>query len=163
MDNLIASLKDAFYYQDGKLMRKHSSGNYKAHTEVGSSAGSRYAATTFKGKRMLVHRIIYAIMHNEMPEMLDHINGNSLDNRIENLRKANASQNGQNKKTMPSNKSGAKNVHWLNSRNKWRVCIRINKTIKHIGLFDDLELADLVATEARNKFHGKFANHEVTQ
>jgi hypothetical protein len=161
MDNLIASLKNAFYYQDGKLMRKQASGKCKAHTEVGSSAGSRYAATTFNGKRLLVHRIIYAIMHNELPDMLDHINGNSLDNRIENLRKANPSQNGQNKKTMLSNKSGVKNVHWLNKYSKWRVCLRVNKSIKHIGLFDDLELADLVAKEARNKYFGAFANHGV--
>jgi hypothetical protein len=32
-----------------------------------------------------------------------------------------------------------------------------------VGYFDNLELAELVATEARNKFHGKYANHQIKE
>jgi hypothetical protein len=35
----------------------------------------------------------------------------------------------------------------------------IRKKRKNIGYFDDLELADLVATEARNLYHGAFVRH----
>jgi hypothetical protein len=35
----------------------------------------------------------------------------------------------------------------------------INGKQKHLGIFDNLEFAELVIQEARNKFHGKFANH----
>jgi hypothetical protein len=39
------------------------------------------------------------------------------------------------------------------------VRVKVNKKQKHIGVFEDIELADLVAQEARNKFHGAFARH----
>ena len=54
------------------------------------------------------------------------------------------------------NKSGSKNVHWNKQRNKWTVMIRVDKKQKYIGLFEDLELAELVATEARDKYHKEF-------
>ena len=38
----------------------------------------------------------------------------------------------------------------------------VNKQNKFFGLFKDLELASLVADEARNKYHGEFANHGHT-
>ena len=48
-------------------------------------------------------------------------------------------------------------MSWDKARNKWAVRIRINKVMTSIGRFDNLELADLVAQEARDKFHGYFA------
>ncbi|MGI9141705.1 MAG: hypothetical protein ACR2IJ_00810 [Fluviibacter sp.] len=56
-----------------------------------------------------------------------------------------------------TNRSGSKNVSFDKKTGKWRVCLyRMNRQI-NIGRFDDLELADLVAAEARAKFHGSFA------
>ena len=37
--------------------------------------------------------------------------------------------------------------------------MRVNKKMRSLGSFDDLELAQLVAVEARNKFHGEYVNH----
>ncbi len=62
-------------------------------------------------------------------------------------------------KTPKTNKSGVKNVSWYKSLNKWVVSMRVKNTAKTIGYFDDLELAELVAIEARNKYRGEFANH----
>jgi hypothetical protein len=47
--------------------------------------------------------------------------------------------------------------------NKYQVRLRINKQNTVIGHFEDLELAQLVAMEARNKYHGVYANHGVTK
>ena len=40
---------------------------------------------------------------------------------------------------------------------------RVNKKPKYIGVYEDLELAELVAMEARNKYHGQFANHKMKE
>jgi len=37
--------------------------------------------------------------------------------------------------------------------------MQFNNKFKLIGRFDDLELADLVAQEVRNKYHGEFVRH----
>ena len=64
-----------------------------------------------------------------------------------------------NQKTPINNTSGVKNVCFHKGNNKWVVQLRINKKKKHFGCYEDLELAELVAIEARNKFYGKWANH----
>ena len=77
--------------------------------------------------------------HGELPEFIDHIDGNSLNNRIENLREATNSQNCMNGKLRKTNKSGHKNVYWHKSAKKWSVEIKVFGKKKYFGLFDDLE------------------------
>ena len=99
-------------------------------------------------------------MHNGyLPEEIDHINNTPTDNRIENLREATRMQNCHNKKITTKNKTGSKNVFWVKDRKKWRVTMRVNGKVKSFGYFYDLELADLVSQEIRNKYHNQFANH----
>jgi hypothetical protein len=92
-----------------------------------------------------------------MPTGLDHINGIKTDNRIENLREATHSENQWNKTKTKRNTSGFKGITLEDGR--WRVRIGLNRKNINIGVFDDIELAELVAVEARNKYHGNFAKH----
>ena len=92
-----------------------------------------------------------------MPKEVDHIDGNSLNNKIENLREANRSENVCNIGIKKTNTSGYKGVHWDKARNKWMVTVQKNKKIVFNKRFEDLELAVLVAEEARNKYHKEFA------
>lgn len=56
----------------------------------------RVVVSVFK-KRMMAHRLAWLYVYGEMPTaMLDHINGNPLDNRIDNLRKSDHVLNGLN-------------------------------------------------------------------
>ncbi len=80
-----------------------------------------------------------------------------MDNRIENLRLATASQNMMNRKKFKNNRSGVTGVSWHKKSERWFVYIDANKKRKNIGYFDDFELAELVAIEARDLYHGKFA------
>lgn len=138
-----------FYYENGVLFRKNSSW---------SSVGKRpYARVRVNYKPYGVHVVIFALHHGYIPETVDHINGNPLDNRIENLRAATQQQNLWNQKR--NSITGIKNVSWHKHSNKWQVRIRILGKRLCLGLFDDIELAELVAVEARNKYHGEFANH----
>lgn len=58
---------------------------------------------------------------------------------------------------MKPNNTGIKNVSWEAAKQKFRVALQVNKVRKFFGYFDDLELAELVAVEARAKYHGAFA------
>ena len=90
---------------------------------------------------------------------VNHKNFLRRDNRVENLRPANDSENRRNAKKRKNNTSGYKNVYWCNKSKKWTVILSFNKVQKRLGTFKDLELAGLVATEARDKYHKEFANH----
>ena len=90
---------------------------------------------------------------------VDHIDGDRTNNRIENLRSANDFENSRNSRISKRNKSGVKGVCWANHVNKWMVQVRRGNSNKYLGLYEDLELAELVAIEARNKFHKEYANH----
>jgi hypothetical protein len=160
-------LKNLFdYREDGNLIRKKSiagNGN-SAGAVVGSipkkiTRSNRYVMTKIQGQHYCVHKLIYMWHTGVWPEQIDHINTNSLDNRIENLRLATTSQNASNRKMFCSNTSGAKGVSWHKAQKKWFVYMNVNKKRKNIGYFDNLELAKLVAIEARDKYHGVYANH----
>jgi hypothetical protein len=160
-------LKELFdYREDGNLVRKTSiagngntAGRVVGHKPKHITRNCRYASTKINGQHYSVHKLIYMWHTGVWPEQLDHINKDSLDNRIENLRLATTSQNASNRKLFTSNTSGVKGVSWHKAQKKWFVYVDVNKERKNIGYFDDFELAELVAIEARDKFHGAYANH----
>ncbi len=84
--------------------------------------------------------------------------GDSLDNRIENLRPCENTENAWNSRISKANTSGVKGVSWNPLSSTWRVRVRANGRNMSLGCFDDFELAELVSIEARAKHHGAFAN-----
>lgn len=161
-----------FEYRDGELFWKkrtveeflseHDCNQWNSRYQ-GKRAGcygkKPYAYTSVKYKSIAVHRVIFLMQHGYLPKMIDHKDGNTRNNKIENLREATPTQNQQNQKRPSHNTSGSKGVIWCKRLKKWLVRVKSNKKQLHIGVFDDIELADLVAQEARNKFHGDFARH----
>lgn len=149
-----------FDYRDGELYWKFSlSSKSPKGTIAGTIKHDDYRRIGLNKKPYLAHRLIFMMHHGYLPEIVDHIDGNRLNNRIENLREATFSQNQHNKKTGKNNTSGYKNVTWNARKRKWLVNIRVNKKDIHIGYFVDIELADLVSQEARDKYHKEFARH----
>lgn len=146
-----------FEYRDGHLYWKQARGRVTVGTRAGTINSVGYYITTVDGKKCLNHRIIYTMHHGVVPEYIDHINRNKLDNRIENLRSCTQSENMYNQTLAKHNTSGARNVSWSKLHNKWVVHIAVNKRQTHLGLYDDFELAELVAIEARNKYYGAFS------
>lgn len=153
-------VKDLFEYRDGKLYWKKCHRKDFNGTEAGCLNNTGYLRVKITKAGYLVHRLIYLMHHGRLPVMIDHINGNPLDNRIDNLREASSPQNQYNAKVRKDNLSGIKGVGWNKNKKKWIVRIRINGKRKHLGCFDDLELAELVIIEARNKYHKEFARNE---
>lgn len=158
-------LKGLFdYREDGNLIRKNAcqgNGNYAGRVVGTTPDGTRlnrYSATKIHGKHYCVHKLIYLWHIGEWPEQLDHINRDTSDNRIENLRLADSFQNMRNRNLFANNTSGCKGVSWNKHAKKWYTWISVAGKIKCLGYFKDFELAELVAVEAREKYYGGFAN-----
>lgn len=131
---------------------------------IGMKAGtlnkkSGYKAVCYKRKKYYVHRLIYLMHTGVMPIEIDHIDGDPSNNRVENLRECNRSENGFNKSAQRNNKSGVKNIHWCDKAKKWIVYLKINGKNTNFGGFEDLDLAVFVASELRDKHHRTFARH----
>jgi hypothetical protein len=137
--------------------------NKSKRSKIGNVAGyldNGYIRIEIDGIQYRAHRLAWLYVYGEMPKnLIDHIDCNRSNNKISNLREATYQTNNENYKIPKTNKSGVKNVSWYKSLDKWVVTINIRKTKKTIGYFEDLELAELVAVEARNKYRGEFANH----
>lgn len=117
--------------------------------------GKFYAVRTSEDrKRIRMHRVILDCASGEEG---DHKNGNTLDNRRENLRKCTHLQNGRNRLKSKNNTSGFKGVTWHTCGNKWLAQIRVNYKTISLGHYDDpVEAAR--AYDAAAKLHfGEFA------
>ena len=87
----------------------------------------------------------------------EHRNGNTLDNRSENLRFATDCQNQQNRGMTRTNRSGFKGVCWEKAKRKWAARIDVNKKRIRLGYHDTPEQAHAAYCEAARKYHGEFA------
>lgn len=72
--------------------------------------------------------------------LADHINGDPLDNRRENLRAVNHSGNAQNLHRVRA-ASGVRGVHWHEEGRKWAARAKLNGRQYHLGLFSEIDAA----------------------
>ena len=104
------------------------------------------------------HRLAWLYVYGEWPsDEIDHINGVSTDNRIENLRLATRPQNSHNSRKPKTNKSGFKGVSWHAIGKKWQAHIKSNGKNHYLGLFSTAKQAHLAYIEAANRLNGEFA------
>jgi hypothetical protein len=150
-------LQSLFNYQDGQFVRK-SNGKLVVCNPID---GQAYLRLSIAGKTYPLHRMIFFYQHGYLPKVVDHIDGNRFNNNIENLRAVTQQQNCLNSKRRNTSKSGFKNVYLQSGTHnkKWVVSVSINGKRSYLGSFEDIELADLVAQEARHKYHGQYARH----
>jgi hypothetical protein len=126
--------------------------NNKLETNLSGKIAHKYIQCSMRvGPRNLdkkegvkAHQLLWFIYKNEVSDQIDHINRNTLDNRLVNLRNVNQNQNQWNR----SNTKGYTKV-----RNKYRACIRCNGKRINIGYFDTEELARQAYLEYKSKYH----------
>lgn len=87
--------------------------------------------------------------------LVDHRNGNGLDNRRENMRSASNAENGANRCAVSS--SGFKGVDWRSVKRRWRARITIDGQQIHLGTFLVPEEAARAYDEAAARLFGEFA------
>jgi hypothetical protein len=109
-----------------------------------------------KTKRNIrINRLIMGA--NTYNKIVDHKNGNTLDNRKSNLRICTNAENTRNGSIGKHNTSGYKGVSWFYLNNKWRSTIVVNYKQISLGLFSKKEDAAKAYNKAAKKYHGEFA------
>lgn len=155
---------ECFEYREGTLYWRGVTNPNKSRwidKPAGSLHKTGYRHITWMGKIHKAHRLIFLMHHGYLPLEIDHINGDRADNRIENLRAANRSENQCNRPALSSNTSGHPGVSWHKASKAWVVRVMKNGKTHMVGYFKDLELAGLVSAEARAKFHGQFVHQSL--
>ncbi|MDQ1226502.1 hypothetical protein QE443_002663 [Pantoea ananatis] len=152
-------LKEAIHYdpESGVFTRLISAGGQAAGSIAGSISIDGYRQIRIDGKHYRGARLAFLYMTGVAPLIVDHINRKRHDDRWENIREADFSQNAANNKLSIRNKSGFKGVSWDKRLKRWRVRVNIDGRQRLIGYFDNLELAGLAAAEARRESYGEFA------
>lgn len=115
-----------------------------------------YILIRVDGRSYRAHRLAFLYMDGQLPELdVDHIDGCKTNNAFVNLRHATRSQNLGNSGVRSVRGLGIKNIQLRPGIKRYSVRVQG----KFFGAYEDLELAQLVADEARLKIYGEFANH----
>ena len=132
---MIEYIQENFRYENGNLFRIKNCGNRKSGEIAGwvTLCNNRpYRKMGINKKTVYVHHAIFLLHHGYLPGYIDHEDGNSLNNKIENLRPATQSQNMGNSRMKSNNTSGYKGVTFRKDTGKWKAAVMVNG--KHIGL-----------------------------
>ena len=153
-------LHTLFQYKNGVLYWKQDRlANKIKGKKAGCIDGKGYLQTKINNVLHKNHRIIYKMFYDTLPINIDHIDGNPLNNNIENLREATVSQNQLNSKISTKNTSGIKGVEWNKRLKKWTVRIQINGKRKYFGCYNDIDYAKFVSESMRYKYHKQYARN----
>ena len=110
-----------------------------------------YSATYIEGRQMSIHRFVSRPKDNEL---VDHINRNKKDNRLENLRNTDKSVNAFNCDIRKNNKSGHAGVWFRKDTQRWTAEIKKNYKKIHLGCFDTYEQAVNARESAEREYYG---------
>lgn len=152
-------LIELFYYVDDCLIWKFRNIQYFSHCKnpnqacsvwnsqnAGKIAGNEFSDGKTKyiqisisiggnTKRYLAHRLIWLYVTGELPNKVDHIDGDGLNNSISNLRSVDTIDNNKNQKMSKKNTSGFTGVTYDKRNEKWKAFITVNGKTINGGLF----------------------------
>lgn len=144
-------LRKLFEYdpETGVLTWRLRPGDSPADRSRNKRWGGKPAGYINDGKRLVVeidgpvkvHRVIWKMVFGTDPNVIDHINGDSLDNRLHNLRDTTVMTNAQNARRNRKNTSGHAGVYWNRKNLKWIAQIRCANKTSYLGSFELLEEA----------------------
>ena len=139
----------------GEFVWRVSCRGTKAGDTAGTSGSEGRRHITIGYSKYKAHRLAWLYVYGYWPKnLIDHINGDPTDNRIENLREATVSENLHNqRRSHKNNKTGVLGVQWRPMKNKFRARITVSGKEISLGHFDSIEDAEKAYLEAKAKLH----------
>ena len=135
-----------------KPPKQHSEKTGKVAGMIKTARNKYYVSIKINGKHRLAHRLAWLYVYGVIPKMIDHINGDSLDNRIANLRPTNNIQNTQNH-TKRINKSGLPAGVRTQKNGRFLARITANHKVYSLGSYETPEEASKEYSKMRIALH----------
>jgi len=133
------------------------SGSQAGKIQIGES-GKSYKRIKIDSKGYLEHRLIWLYFNESIPSQIDHIDGNGLNNKYENLRAADPSINSRNRRLPKTNKSGVIGISWDIKSSKWVAYINHRNKKLTLGRFAD-KFEAICSRKSAEIRHGYHYNH----
>jgi len=150
-------IRELFSYRDGDLFwLKPTSNRVRLGAVAGSLDTKGYKTLGYDNRVRMLHRVIWDY-HFVCCEgfLVDHIDRNTLNNRIENLRLCSYAQNAFNSKSHTDSVVPFKGVTKM-PNGKFRAQIRVHGVRSHLGVFLTAESAHLAYEARARELHGEF-------
>jgi hypothetical protein len=148
---------DLLRYEDGNLFwKKDVSRNVKTGAKSGCFDKFGYVIVKINKKNYKAHHLIWMIHYGYKPKLIDHIDRNPSNNKIENLREATNAENQFNRTFNKNSLSLVKGVTWNKKSNKWKAECRFNGKSHYFGVFENILDAKKVVQEFQRQNFGQF-------
>jgi len=147
-----------FYFdlEDYDLIKNYC---WDLHSDTNNSYIRAYSHTENNiHKYIFLHNLVSNNLNSNL--VVDHIDGNTMNNRKYNIRICKQIYNIKNLKLYKTNKSGTKGVYYSKKTNKWIANIQCNKNKIHLGSFENIDDAIKVRKEAEIKYFGEYNREE---
>lgn len=92
-----------------------------------------YLKVRVAGQNYFVHQVAFLLMNGFWAPLIDHIDGDTINNRPENIRQATPQENQRNSAHRESSGTPLTGVHWHEAIGRWVAHIRISGSLKHLG------------------------------
>jgi len=144
------------YNEEGGLLWRNTGKRY-GWDRYDARAKGYYRYGRFCGRDWGEHRLVYLWHHNELPNMVDHIDRNGLNNKIENLRPVTINQNNWNRRSNRGGTSEYKGVSFWQSSKKWHTVLMKNGARYYGGQHETEEAAARAYDQLAIEHHGEHA------
>ena len=163
MEGLLSceQLRDVLSYctETGIFTWKQSRTPVKAGQQAGGISGSGYRRIVIDGRAYQASHLAWLYVHGKWPPAveMDHKDGDTLNDRIDNLRPATSSQNSANTRKPITNTSGYKGVTWNRRVGKWQSQIKVGGRSIYLGIYGNAEDAHAAYVAISRELRGDFA------
>lgn len=147
--------RTCFEYRDGFMYWKQRGKGRQLGRPIGNQR-TGYGRIRVNGRTYPTHSLIWLYHFGSLPELLDHVNLDKYDNRVENLRVATTQQNGANRPLNRNNTSGFRGVSFYGPRQKYRAMLGLNGSAVLLGYFNTAKEAKECYDKTAREWFGEY-------